>query len=55
MALPRSALSGLLDVMRAGGSEDVIRQALALGLRELMSSKRGPRSAPADTRGPRLA
>ena len=36
MALPQSALSELLDAIRAGGSEDVIREAMALVLQELI-------------------
>ncbi|HUP62564.1 MAG TPA: IS256 family transposase [Thermoanaerobaculia bacterium] len=36
MALSQSALSELLDAIRAGGSEDVIREAMALVLQELI-------------------
>jgi transposase-like protein len=36
MALPQSALSELLDAIRAGGGEDVIRDALAYVLQELI-------------------
>ncbi len=32
MALPQSALSELLDAIRAGGSEDVLREAMTLVL-----------------------
>src|SRR2546422_10844419 len=36
MALPQSALSELLDAIRAGGSGDVLREAMALVLQELI-------------------
>jgi len=36
MALSQSALSELLDAIRAGGSEDVIREAMAVVLQELI-------------------
>ncbi len=36
MALPQSALSELLDAIRAGGSEDVLREAMTLVLQELI-------------------
>src|SRR2546425_749881 len=36
MALSQSALSELLDAIRAGGSEDVLREAMALVLQELI-------------------
>jgi hypothetical protein len=36
MALSQSALSELLDAIRAGGSEEVIREAMALVLQELI-------------------
>lgn len=36
MALPQSALSELLDAIRAGGSEDVFREAMTLVLQELI-------------------
>jgi hypothetical protein len=36
MAIPRSALSELLDAIRAGGSVDVMREAMTLVLQELI-------------------
>ena len=36
MALSQSALSELLDAIRAGGSEDVLREAMTLVLQELI-------------------
>src|SRR3970040_2788736 len=36
MALSQSALSELLDAIRAGGSVDVMREAMALALQELI-------------------
>ena len=36
MALPQSALSELLETIRAGGSIDVMREAMALVLQELI-------------------
>ena len=36
MALPQSALSELLEAIRAGGSEDVLREAMTLVLQELI-------------------
>ena len=36
MTLSRSALSELLDAIRAGGSADVIREAMALVLQEFI-------------------
>jgi putative transposase len=36
MALPQSALSELLDAIRAGGSGDVMREATTLVLQELI-------------------
>jgi putative transposase len=39
MALSQSALSELLDAMRAGGSLDVMREAMTLVLQELMEAE----------------
>ena len=36
MALSQSALSELLDAIRAGGSEDVMREAMTLVLQQLI-------------------
>jgi transposase-like protein len=36
MALPQSALSELLDAIRAGGGEDLLREAMRLALQELI-------------------
>lgn len=36
MALPQSALNELLDAIRAGGGEDVVRRAMTLVLQELI-------------------
>jgi hypothetical protein len=47
MALSKSALSELLDALRAGGDLDVIREALALVLGALIEVEPPGTSAPA--------
>ena len=39
MAIPQSALSELLDAIRAGGSIDVMREAMTLVLQELIEAE----------------
>lgn len=48
MALSQSALSALLDAIRAGGSEDVLREAMSLARAcpGTPGEQRGPRSTP---------
>ncbi len=47
MALSQSALSELLDAIRAGGGEDTLRDAMTLILQELIELEASRSSAPA--------
>ena len=52
MALSQSALSELLGAIRAGGSDDVLREAMTLVLQELIELEAARSSVPGGTSGP---
>lgn len=55
MALPQSALSELLDAIRAGGSVDVMREAMTLVLQELIEPERSSSRSTTSGRSPNAA